>query len=258
MASTEQIRKWYHKGVVLNHALRGTPGYHPHCDHNHPKVAFPNQSGGFYNEPVHPLTFEAWTAYTTVMKAMGIKMSSAGGVNSCRNIFDTDDPSLHAYLCACDLPPNNYKPTAFLVAIEDIRCNNRAKVFHNLSGDRMHDQINCSPADLATGIDWTTVAGDGDPIGDDDVETIKAIQKQCNAGGFKGANGRALTVDGLLGPNTQFAMNALAVAASAEGTKGDTGDRGAKGATGARGLAGAKGATGPSGKLTIEGTQTIP
>ncbi len=45
-------------------------------------------------------------------------------------------------------------------------------------------------------------------------ELIQAIQTALNAGGFKGANGKALTVDGILGTNTQFALNAQATAAA--------------------------------------------
>ena len=164
MTSTDQIRVWYHSGVVLNHHQRNTPGYEPICNHNHPKVAFPNSSGGVYNEPVHPLTFEAWTAYVMVMNYHGETMPPSGGVNQCRNIFGTDWPSLHAYLCGCDLPPNSRKSAAFIGDMGKIRTNNGAFVFRNLPGDRMHDQINCSPTDLATGIDWTTVKG---YIGDD-------------------------------------------------------------------------------------------
>ena len=85
-------------------------------------------------------------------------------------------------------------------------------MFKNLRSDRMHDQINTSPFHLRSGIDWTTVIGDGGS--DDDMETIKAIQKQCNAGGFTDVDGNELEVDGVLGPKTQFAMNSLAVAAS--------------------------------------------
>ena len=92
-------------------------------------------------------------------------------------------PSLHAYLCAVDLPPNSYKPTSFIVAIEDVRTNSGAQVFRNLTGDRMHDQINCSPKALATGIDWSTVAGGEDDMAwsdiyknwdGDDIDAMKA------------------------------------------------------------------------------------
>ncbi len=160
VVSSEQIRKWFHEGVVLNHADRDKPGYHPHCDHRQPKVAFPNEFDGFYNEPVHPLAVEAFQAYADIMVAMGVRMSGAGGVNSCRNIGTSNTPSLHAYLCAVDLPPNTYKPTAFLVAIENIRTNSGAQVFRNLSGDRMHDQLNCSPTALSSGIEQPTKEDD--------------------------------------------------------------------------------------------------
>lgn len=78
----------------------------------------------------------------------------------------------------------------------------------------------------ATNLTYATlVAVLGEPAGgptpppqeDDDMETIKALQVQCNAGGFTGADGKALTVDGLLGKNTQHALNELAKAAAADG-----------------------------------------
>ena len=187
MTSSEQIRKWYHQGVVLNHADRGTPGYEPVCNHRHPTVAFP-RSGGVFNEPVHPLCHEAFEAYAAVMRHMGVNMPSAGGVNHCRNIGTSDDPSLHAYLCAIDLPPNSFKSAAFLAAILAIRTNSGARVFRNLSGDRMHDQIDCSPADLATGIDWSTVVGSSTPGEEtmlpfnkgDDSEDIRLAKDRMN------------------------------------------------------------------------------
>jgi len=60
-------------------------------------------------------------------------------------------------------------------------------------------------------------AGGITPPPEDDMETIKALQIQCNSGGFKGADGKVLKVDGLLGPNTQHALNSLAKAAAAGG-----------------------------------------
>jgi len=174
MASSEDIRKWYHEDVVLNHADRGNPGYEPVCNHNYPTVAFP-RSGGVFNEPVHPLCFEAFEAYTTVMRHLGVDMPGAGGVNSCRNIGTSDNPSLHSYLCAVDLPPNSFKPAEFLAAIKTIRTNSGAQVFRTLRGDRMHDQINCSPTGLATGIDWSTVAGHQ---GDDDMAILSDEAQQ--------------------------------------------------------------------------------
>ena len=46
------------------------------------------------------------------------------------------------------------------------------------------------------------------------MELVKAHQTALNVGGFVGANGRTLTVDGVLGPNTQYALNSQASAAS--------------------------------------------
>ncbi len=174
MTSSEDIREWYHEGVVLNHADRGTPGYEPRCNHNHPTVAFP-RSGGVFNEPVHPLCREAFEAYAAVMHHLGVDMPGAGGVNHCRNIGTTDDPSLHAYLCAIDLPPNSFKSATFLAAIMAIRTISGARVFRTLAGDRMHDQIDCSPADLASGIDWTTVIGEDMPLTDEDLQKISDV-----------------------------------------------------------------------------------
>ncbi len=217
MTATEQIRKWYHDDVVLNHHERGQPGYHPHCNHDHPRVEFPNDRGGVFQEPVHPLTFEAFTAYVAVMRHFGVVMTGAGGVNHCRNIGDGDWPSLHAYLCAVDLTQG--KTREFMAAINAMRVNTGARVFRNLSGDTMHDQIDCSPTALASGIDWSTVTGGGiivpPPTNGDDVEkVVKGIQRSLNTSGYKGANGRTLSVDGVWGPNTEFAHSAMTVDAS--------------------------------------------
>lgn len=51
------------------------------------------------------------------------------------------------------------------------------------------------------------------------MELTKALQRQCNAGGFKGADGQDLDIDGKLGPNTQHALDSLAKAA-ADGSSG--------------------------------------
>lgn len=159
MATTDQVRIWYHE-TVANHDDRGNPGYEPIARWDVGDtcifLAFPSQSGGYYQEPVHIATAPAWRVYIALMEKHGVRMSSAGGVDHARNIGDTDWPSLHAYLCACDLPPNTYKPQGFIDEVEALRTNSGVQVFRNLDGDRMHDQINCSPDDLATGIvGWT-------------------------------------------------------------------------------------------------------
>lgn len=227
MAETDQVRKWYHDGVVLNHHQRGTAGYTPRCDHsNRPTVAFPWHAGGTFAEIVHPLCVEAFGAYAAVMDHHGETLPSGGGINSCRNIANSAWPSLHAYLVAIDLPPNSRKSDAFIRSVEAIRTNSGARVFRNLPGDRMHDQIDCSPADLATGIDWTTVAGadtrsddallplesghgydvppDGSRATGDQshrIEDVRALQDLLNL-----AYGAGLTLDGLYGPATIAAV----------------------------------------------------
>ena len=162
---TDQVRRWYSEPVT-NHDDRGEPGYEPKVDHRRtseggPAVikAFPKAGGGFYNEPVHARTGELWDAYIALMKRYGVAMPSAGGVDAVRNIGDTDWPSLHCYLVAVDLPPNSYKPAEFIEAIEAIRTKSGAQAFRNLDGDRMHDEVTCSPADVDSGVDWATVEG---------------------------------------------------------------------------------------------------
>jgi hypothetical protein len=45
---------------------------------------------------------------------------------------------------------------------------------------------------------------------------VKALQAQCNAGGFTDDNGDPLDEDGKLGPKTQQALNALSIAAASD------------------------------------------
>ena len=195
MATTEQIRKWYHPGVVLNHADRGKAGYKPRCNHRHPTIGIPREGGGVFNEPCHPLTHEAWRAYVQVMVHHGETITGAGGLDNCRNIGSSTRPSLHAYLCALDNPPNRRKSRAFLRDVRAIRTNSGAQVFRNLIFDRMHDQINCSPTALATGIDWTTVVG-YEEEGDDDMKyadiykrwTAAEIQLMYDRGQFQASS----------------------------------------------------------------------
>ncbi len=287
MASTEQIRKWYHTSVVLNHDQRGTPGYQPNCNHRHQTMPFPKEGGGVFNEPVHPLTREAWRAYITVMIHHDETMPGAGGVDQCRNIAGTDWPSLHAYLCAVDLPPNSRKSSAFIGDIGRIRCNNGAFAFRNLAGDRMHDQINCSPADLATGIDWTTVAG----ATEDEVNALKLGDTGSGVSWFQTALNEKSAVNPKLGVNATFDVHteravkqyqgaagfdqngiidgALASLIAKDhpkmtgekGDKGEKGDQGSKGSTGlegAQGIQGIQGKQGSPGSLTIQGAVELP
>lgn len=161
MASTDQVRQWY-PDVVVNHAKRGTAGFTPICDTSKAiRVPFPKEGGGTYSLLVHPKTKEAWEAYVTVMAAFGETVPSAGGTHNCRNIANTNSPSLHAYCVALDIPPNDRKSAEFQAAVLKIKTNSGVTVFKNLASinDRMHDQIDCSPEALASGINWTSVVG---------------------------------------------------------------------------------------------------
>lgn len=99
-------------------------------------------------------------------------------------------------------------------------------------GHRNHGHLSTLDTADNQGAPWDIGTGTTPPPGDDDMETIKALQRQCNAGGFKGADGKALTVDGLLGKNTQHALDALAVAAAQNPVPGPRGPRGAQGVKG--------------------------
>lgn len=164
MASTEQIRRWY-PDVVTNHAQRGTADYKPTCDTSKAiRVEFPREGGGVWRLLVHPAQKEAWEVYAELMVRFGETVPVAGGTHNCRNIGSGDWPSLHAYCSAIDIPPNGRKSAAFQAAVLKIRTRSGATVFRNLASinDRMHDQIDCSPADLASGIDRATVNGGDD------------------------------------------------------------------------------------------------
>lgn len=225
MASTEQKRKWYPE-VVTNHADRGKAGYTPKCDPQRHAVrhTFPREGGGEWNLWVHPKTVEAWDAYEFLMKRHGETVPSDGGTHNCRNIAGTSWPSLHAYCVALDIPPNNRKSAAFQRDVLAVKTNSGVRVFKNLASinDRMHDEIDCSPAALASGIDWSTVAGfTGTPpppsTGDDDDmfgldigvmgapvvrgPKVAALQVYLTRAGFD-----TLGVDGIAGDNTRRAL----------------------------------------------------
>ena len=75
------------------------------------------------------------------------------------------------------------------------------------------NQANKSPWDIGNGESPTAPLPE-----EDDMELIKAHQTALNEGGFVGANGLRLVVDGLLGPNTQHALNSQAKAAASDTT----------------------------------------
>jgi hypothetical protein len=181
VASTDQKRKWY-PDVVLNHADRGTPGFEPVCDTSRAvRIKFPKDGGGYWLLLVHPDTVEAWKAYVKVLEFHGESIPGNGGTHNCRNIGTSVWPSLHAYCVACDLPPNTRKSAECQADILAVRTMSGAKAFKNLASidDRMHDEIDCSPADLASGVDWTTVRGNVmAQLDADDLAQIEGIVRK--------------------------------------------------------------------------------
>ena len=163
MASTQQIRDAFPEPVIGQ-----TAAGHPRCDHSMGvKVAFPSTIGnsGQIALIVHPAQQEAWIVFAAVMRLHGYQIrEGASGTANCRNIGNSafGKPSLHAHLSAIDLNPSQNtgtatdQPPALQAALGAIRTKRGDTVFRNLADDRMHWQINCTRASLATGIDMTT------------------------------------------------------------------------------------------------------
>ena len=130
-------------------------------------------------------------------------MASIVSTYNVRNIAGTDIPSIHSYSgCALDIDPEDnpsvktrpfsWADTRFTAeqvdAVKRIRTKNDVRVW-KWGGDEfdsdpsddvhyqdyMHWQINCSPADLATGIDWSTVDGGDMRLGIEFWETAKKL-----------------------------------------------------------------------------------
>ena len=170
MASTQQIRDAFPEPVIGQ-----TDQGHPRCDHSMGLlVSFPTTltASGELPLVVHPAQREAWIAFAAVMKHIGYLIrEGASGTANCRNIGNAafGKPSLHAHLSAIDLNPSKNtgtetdQPADLQAALGAIRTRRGDTVFRNLADDRMHWQINCTRASLATGIDPSTVAGGGLP-----------------------------------------------------------------------------------------------
>jgi hypothetical protein len=138
------------------------------------RVSFPSTltAAGEMALLVHPAQQDAWMAFAAVMRQFGYPIrEGASGTANCRNIGNKafGNPSLHAHLSAIDLNPSKNTGTAtdqpadLQTALAAIRTRRGDSVFRNLADDRMHWQINCSRASLATGIDPATVSGTAMP-----------------------------------------------------------------------------------------------
>lgn len=271
-------------------------------------------------------THEGYEALASVLTAKGYDPAVVGSHRWCPTGIsgrdcqpDGTSCSLHNYSLALDFDPFghgnphffkrfgngwDFSDTKFtraqVEAVEAIRTNNGKQVWRWLGwliGDTMHFEIHCAPADLATGIDWSTV--DGTKQGEDDamlplkkgmgfegqehkIEDVRALQDMLNH------LGAGLKLDGLYGPATVAAAKEIAggwtgnpdgqkgewfggnqygelileiaKAHAGGGEKGDKGDPGADGADGADGLPGPPGKDGKDGAdgtLIVRGAKEI-
>jgi hypothetical protein len=118
---------------------------------------------------------------TTAVRALGLVMQAHGyavrkgdtGAYNCRQITGGSGSSLHSHGIAIDVNwnTNPYRgdnrlvtdmPRVMVTAILAIRTSNGKEVWgwggnYRSVKDAMHYEIVCTPADLATGIDWSTV-----------------------------------------------------------------------------------------------------
>lgn len=116
---------------------------------------------------------EALKGLDTCLKAYNYKtIYSQTGAQVCRKSVAGDVWSIHAYGAALDINwllnpyggTRHHIPTALGTDICRIRTNNGKQVwnwggFWNGTKDWMHFDIVCTPRDLATGLNWNTVAG---------------------------------------------------------------------------------------------------
>lgn len=140
---------------------------------------------------------DATKALDQALEATGYKRARYVWGYNCRQITGGTGYSLHAYGIALDIdPPWNpyfgyrkafsWGDTLFtasqVAAVEAIRTKNGKKVWQWLGWassikDYMHWEICCTPSDLKTGINWSTVAGQASGEGEDvDVELKRSEQ----------------------------------------------------------------------------------
>ena len=123
---------------------------------------------------VNRLMLEAVLALSAVLKHYGYKSRAEDtGAYNCRQKTGGNGWSLHSWAIALDInwKTNPYGrrlatdyPPAMRAALKAIRTRNGQQVFTwggDWSGnkDAMHWQAGCGPRDMATGINWGTVAG---------------------------------------------------------------------------------------------------
>lgn len=218
MASTEQMRQSYPEPVIGV----GADG-HPVCDHSiGVSVPFPTTltGSGEIEYLVHPAQVAAWRAFARVMRSMSYRIfDPRTATAACRNIGDVPfgRTSLHAHLSAIDLNPSTNtgsatdQPVALRLALRRIATNRGDAAFRNLESDRMHWQIDCTRASLATGIDPATVIDPPPPTTEDELMMDRATWRRVQEAlqRLSPPLYRGQPIDGIPGRNTNTAVRAF-------------------------------------------------
>lgn len=218
VASTEEMRQSYPEPVIGV----GADG-HPVCDHSiGVLVAFPTTltGSGDLELLVHPAQVAAWRAFATVMRRMDyVIFDPRTGTAACRNIDDAPfgRTSLHAHLSAIDLNPSantggaTDQPPELQAALRRIATNRGDAAFRNLTTDRMHWQIDCTRASLATGIDPATITDPPPTTTEDELmmdrATWRRVQEALQRLSPPLYGGQP--IDGIPGRNTNAAVRAF-------------------------------------------------
>ncbi len=176
---------------------------------------------------VAPATTEAWRALDMIMQQHKYIPGRGTGAFNCRTITGGKGKSLHSFGIAADINPasNPYRsdnrlitdmPAPMIRAIKAIRTQGGKVVFrwggdYRTVKDAMHFEVVVSPAELADGLDWSTVRerryspqaphtwpvlqrGDTGP-------TVEELQRRLTAAGFDCGE-----VDGRFGEQTYHAV----------------------------------------------------
>lgn len=184
---------------------------------------------------VDPLMVEAVMVLNVIAELYNYPCSGPdNGAFNCRNVKGTKKRSKHAYGIAIDRrwktnpqgkPLRTDRPAAMNRAIVSVRTNNGAQVWiwggYWNTPDAMHDEAGCTPQDLATGINWATVARKAGtpppyiptpkpptyiPPADEEDEVLQLIRSDPDQDG----NGAVIAVDGIWrhevagGPDYEF------------------------------------------------------
>lgn len=214
MSTSTQLRKWWA-------AYRCDPS-------GFARVSIPGPGTTEWQLQVAKGSVAAWEVFADLMRRHAYPFREiAGGTYNCRKIAGSSSWSLHSYGIALDLNPqhnpqgwpvvHNY-PQPFIDSVEALETKSGASVFtwggrwsKSTPPDPMHWQIDCKPADIATGIayheedDVFLPLKEGDGIGDkvakrSDVAAIQAMLNRLGAG---------LTEDGQYGTDTVTAVKTL-------------------------------------------------